>query len=97
MLDFTQLAQGNMGAMSAVMALYGPETSVGDAFFVEKKLNEMPTIRGTNLYVLYSDLCDKDAKKVMQLFRNCPNDVLEDACSRQDRSGVAMVKQYFHD
>jgi hypothetical protein len=52
------------------------------------------TLRGTNLWVLYSDLCDKDIFKVATLCKNCPQDILEDACSRQDYSGRALVSQY---
>jgi hypothetical protein len=57
-------------------------------------LEQTKSIRGTNLYVLWSDLCDKDLNKVEILCKNCPNDILEDACSRQDYSGINLIKEY---
>ena len=58
------------------------------------KLIECSSIRGTNIWVLYSDLCDKDLNKVYWLCESCPSDILEDACSRQDYSGRALVAGY---
>lgn len=57
-------------------------------------LENCESIRGTNLYVLYSDLCNKNMVKVYGLCLACPNDELEDACSRQDYSGRELIKQY---
>jgi hypothetical protein len=52
-------------------------------------------IMGTDLYVLWSDICDKDMRKVKQLVENCPGDLLKDACSRQDYSGRKLVAHIF--
>ena len=58
------------------------------------KLEKLYSIRGTNLYVLWSDLCDKDLEKVEKLCKDCPDDILEDACSRQDYSGQELIAEY---
>lgn len=84
----------NYGAASFLQQL---ETfdSVSTRTLIYDKLIECSSIRGTNIWVLFSDLCDKDLNKVFWLCSNCPNDVLEYACSRQDYSGTALVAKYF--
>ena len=74
---------------------------VAEEFFQEQaieefiqKLEEAKSIRGTNLYALWSDLCGKDMAKVETLCKNCPTDILEDACNRQDYSGRELVSEY---
>lgn len=52
------------------------------------------TIRGTNIWVLYSDLANKDMEIVFKLCSVVPIAILEDACSRQDYSGVELIKSY---
>lgn len=87
-------SKGNPGAMTFLMELLKPENlilSIG----ILIKLEETKTIRGTNLYVLWSDLCKKDLMQVAELCKNCPNDILEDACSRQDYSGRQLIMEYF--
>lgn len=51
-------------------------------------------IVGTDLYVLFSDLCGKDPGKTVRLIRDCPKGILIDAASRQDYSGRELVKEY---
>jgi hypothetical protein len=86
-------AQGNPGAMMFLIELLKPENMMF-TIPIAIKLEEIPSLKGTNLYVLYSDLCNKDMSKVMQLCKSCPNNILEDACSRQDYSGRELVAQY---
>ena len=86
--------QGNLGAMSFLMILMAAN-NIAAYNVVFPKLEEAVSIRGTNLYVLWSDLCDQDLDKVVQLCTNCPTSVLEDACNRQDYSGRELVKPYF--
>jgi hypothetical protein len=86
-------AKGNPGAMMFLIELFKPE-NMCNTIPIAIKLEEIPTLKGTNLYVLYSDLCNKDMGLVMKLCKNCPNDILENACSRQDYSGRELVAQY---
>lgn len=51
-------------------------------------------IQGTDIYVLYSDLCGRNPFKAADLVDKCPKDILIDACSRQDYSGRELVAPY---
>ncbi|UHG93454.1 hypothetical protein [Spirosoma oryzicola] len=85
-------ANGNPGAMQFLIQLYNSYVSISAPII--GMLEQATTIRGTNLYVLWSDLCDKDMNKVSHLCQHCPQDILEDACSRQDWSGRNLVAPY---
>lgn len=88
------IAQGNPRAMTGFMKLLEEESKL-DTFLVTMRLDQCPSIRGTNFYVLYSDLCNKDIKVMSNLCSSdISNEVLEDACSRQDYSGKALVEDY---
>lgn len=82
--------QGNPGAISFLAMLDG----IGH-FIIITKLDVATSIRGTNIWTLYSDICDQDMDKVIALCKNCPTALLEDACSRQDGSGKELVESYF--
>jgi hypothetical protein len=51
-------------------------------------------IKGTDIYVLYSDICDKSPLATACLIQECPAEILKDAASRQDYSGRELVKPY---
>lgn len=63
------------------------------AGFIAKKILDC-NLSGTALVVLYHDLCNGNIAKTVKLCQNCPNDILIDACSRQDYSGVDLIKPY---
>lgn len=86
-------SQGNPGALSFLMSLTHPENTL-QSLPIVKKLEEAKSIRGTNLYVLWSDLCNRDMEKVETLCKNCPTSILEDACNRQDYSGRELISNY---
>jgi hypothetical protein len=86
-------ALGNPGAMMFLIELFKPE-NMQYTIPIAIKLEQIVTLRGTNLYVLYSDLCNKNMSKVMKLCKDCPNAILEDACSRQDYSGKELIAEY---
>ena len=90
-INVSNLANGNPGAFSFLMELVTqhPEKAISIIDTIERT-----SIVGTDLYVLWSDLCNKDMNKVEKLCKNCPNDVLIDACSRQDYSGIKLVSKY---
>lgn len=90
------MSKGNPGAMNCLIGMM-----TGDIMNSVHGLTILPKIEkckieGTDLYVLWSDLCDKDYKKMAELCKNCPDDILIDACSRQDYSGIELVKEYFN-
>ena len=90
--NIIEWAKGNPGAMTFLMELNQEDPEVIESIL--KKLLENPSIRGTQLYVLWSDLCEKDLNKVKILCEKCPDAVLIDACSRQDYSGRELVNDY---
>lgn len=85
--------EGNPGAMSFLLLLMNPENAKSYDV-VAPRLEEATSIRGTNLYVLWSDLCGRDLDKVVKLCKTCPINILEDACNRQDYSGCELVRPY---
>jgi hypothetical protein len=97
MTPFTKLlaewSDGNPGAAVALMGLFSNE-NVQFSLPIMGKLERCKTIRGTNIYVMFSDLCGKDYHVMCKLCLNCPDDVLEDACNRQDYSGRELVAEY---
>ena len=95
MYEIMKWSEGNPGALEFLMELSRSENAVF-SISILPKLNKLPSIRGTNLYILWSDLGNKNMEYVQNLCHNCPSDILEDACSRQDYSGVEMVKAYLN-
>lgn len=85
--QIVQIAKGNPGAaMAAMQMMQVSEETL-------QKIVEYG-ITGTDLYVLFSDLCEKNPFQVISLVEKCPKEVLIDACSRQDYSGRDLVAQY---
>lgn len=87
---FIALADGNYGALNFLMEL----SACRDVPIktVEKIL--LSGITGSDLWILYSDLCNKDLPTVVKLVDNCPLEILKDACSREDYSGQKLVEEY---
>lgn len=96
MEELIKWSEGNPGALSFLCKVFlNSKPDFISAIIIANKLKSCSTLRGTNLYVLYSDLCDKDMEKVTFLCKNCPDNILEDACSRQDYSGRKLIEEYF--
>jgi hypothetical protein len=93
MNQIIEWSKGNPGALMFLMGLMENCNTIHGLSIV-LKLTECTSIRGTNLYVLFSDLCGKSYETTAKLCKSCPNDVLEDACSRQDYSGRKIVAEY---
>ncbi len=85
-----KLAKGNPGAMQFLMRC--AEENVPYRILARLQL---AGIVGTDMYVLWSDICEKEMEKVIHLVDNCPLQLLAEACSRQDYSGKELVAQYF--
>ena len=91
--EVVEWSEGNPGALTFLMETMAPGNDLGFQIIIPK-LKKLTTIRGTNLYVLWSDICDKDIGKVAQVLTACPDEMLEDACSRQDYSGKKIIEDY---
>jgi hypothetical protein len=87
MTNIIELANRNFGALAFL-------TELEDRPHILAFINESRSLRGASIYVLWSDLCDKDISAVERLIAKCPRSIIEDACSRHDHSGVALIKPY---
>jgi len=88
------MSEGNPGAMTCLMGMMtGPiEDSVAGITILQKL--EETGIKGGDIYVLWSDLAGKLYSQMAVICKNVPNDVLIDACSRQDYSGRELIQEY---
>lgn len=92
--EIFEISNGNPGAMMVLMSMLNGSIEECVAGITIIPIIKEYGIKGTNLYVLWGDLCNKDLSKVAQLCKDCPKDILIDACSRQDYSGRALVQPY---
>ena len=84
-------ANGNPGAMMFLMDLENSKTNESKLI---KKWVEHSELKGTDLYVLYNDLCNKNIQVTHDTILAVPDGVLIDACKRQDYSGRETIKPY---
>lgn len=95
-----KVGEGNPGAIEALIRIDRESENIdkqnmlgGLSYILElDKLN----IYGTDIYVLYSDICAKNLPQMLAVLRSVQlgfldKDILRDACSRQDYSGRALV------
>ena len=97
---FIKLSDGNPGAMTALMDVYRSVEQV-DPYAVMGIITyilhiDRLEIYGTDIYVLWNDICDRDASKTIAVLKANTLDLisdqdLKDACHRQDRKGSEMV------
>ena len=96
-----KMSNGNTGAMSAIMEMLKPENKDidPDSFMGGMmKVLSLDTlgIYGTDIYILYNDICERNMIKMFAVLRAhqlgfLSSSVLIDACHRQDRSGKEMI------
>lgn len=93
-----KLSEGNPGAMNACCLLIKEGGSVypyGNSFEYIKDLDDLG-IYGTDIYVLWSDICQRDLAKMIAMLRIAMRDagkadLLRNACGRQDYSGRKII------
>lgn len=88
-----RLSDGNSGALNFLCKLFALEDDEKLSHFIISKIICMG-INGTDVYILYNDLGERDINKVYHICDRVPSEVLKDACSKQDRSGVLLIKPY---
>ena len=96
-----KMCEGNPGAINVIMEMLNtennkidPDSLMGGLIKI-LSLDDMG-IYGSDIYVLYNDLCDKQVVKVFALLRGhqlgfLDTSTLKNACSKQDRSGKKMI------
>lgn len=89
-IEILSLVGSNPGAMRFVSQM----GSRSDTEEMIEKIRDLPSLRGTNIYVLCSDICGGDLDLVHHLLDAVPREELEQACSKQDFSGKYLVQKY---
>ena len=92
-MNIFELSKGNPGALNCIMSLINDDVNLVYAMSIIRTVQKLNII-GTDLYVLWSDLCNKDYELMSYLCKEVPGDILKNASSRQDYSGKGLVKQY---
>lgn len=94
-----KMSNGNPGAIGALAQILqsgniDPDNSLGGIGPI--LLLDTYGIYGTDIYILWNDICKREIVKTLAVLRATQlgffsSHILKDACSRQDRSGVALV------
>jgi hypothetical protein len=95
-----KMSEGNPGAMSTLMEIISknPEIDPDDLMQGFGPILHLDSIGiyGTDIYILYNDICERDITETLAVLRSVQlgifkGNILKDACHRQDRSGKSMV------
>lgn len=95
-----KMSEGNPGALTALMEIFkdceaiDPDSALGAMGSV--LLLDNWNIYGTDIYVLWSDVCERSTVKMLAVIRACQlglfsSDILKDAAHRQDYSGKKLI------
>lgn len=95
-----KLSEGNPGAVNALCSLIKESKSIFPYLNAFEYINELDKlgIYGTDIYVMWSDICKRDIAKMVDLLKITMRDankalLLKDACSRQDYSGLRLLME----
>ncbi len=100
MVAVVKMSDSNPGAMKALMEIVTKAKDIDkdDPMIGLSSVLMLDTlgIYGTDIYVLYSDICDRDLAKMLAIVRAVQlgffdGKLLQNACSRQDYSGREIV------
>lgn len=91
-----KMSDGNPGAMKVLMELLSITQDNPDGGWGTVLMLDSLGIYGTDIYVLYNDICNSELIKTIAVIRAVQlgyfsGDILKDACSRQDYSGRDLV------
>lgn len=99
-IAISKLSEGNPGAINACCLLIKNGGSVypyGNSFDYIMMLDKLG-IYGTDIYILWSDICKRDLAKMIAALRIAMKDankaeLLRNACGRQDYSGLKLLQE----
>ena len=95
MKDIIEMSEGNPGALVCLLDMFKfekqEELLYGINIISTLKKYE---IKGTDIYVLWNDLSNKNYEMMSMLCERVPRNELIEACSKQDYSGREIVKPY---
>jgi hypothetical protein len=87
-----KMSEGNPGALTCIIELiHLTNDGIGSILALDAY-----GIYGTDIYILWSDICDRNVNKMVNVLvatqqGKLSSSVLKDACSRQDYSGKKMI------
>lgn len=95
-----KMSEGNPGALSAIVEIIkngeriDPDSFAGGLGTV--LMLDTFGIYGTDIYILWSDICERDTAKMIAVLRACQlghfsDRILKDAANRQDRTGRTLI------
>ena len=87
-----ELVDGNLGAFHALKEI-SIDMDIDTGFMIYEKIKELK-IKGTEIYVFWNDLAKRDLIMMRYIANKVPNEILIEACSRQDYSGRQMILPY---
>ena len=95
MNDIIEMSEGNPGAMVCLLDMFKFEKQE-ELLYGIKIISTLKKyqIKGTDIYVLWNDLSNKDYKTMSMLCETVPRNELILACSKQDYSGIEIIKPY---
>lgn len=95
MKDIIEMSKGNPGALTCLLGImkFEDQEDLVNGVKIVSKLKSL-NITGADIYVLWNDLSNKDYSTMANICEKCPDNVLVDACSRQDYSGVSLVADF---
>lgn len=94
-----KMADSNLGAMRVIVEIFNrPDIDPDNALpgIGPILLLDQYGIYGTDIYVLFADICEHDLVKTLAVLRATQMglfdyNILKDACHRQDRSGKQLI------
>ena len=93
-----KMADGNPGAATALVELTKSDIDDDNIFGFVGVIMQLDSygIYGTDIYILWSDICKRSIVRFQAVLRACqlglfPPHILIDAAHRQDGSGAAMI------
>lgn len=90
------MSEGNPGALVVIMQMLKKTSEAVHRNLEAVLLLDALGIYGSDIYVLYNDICDRDLAKTLAVIQSTQlglfnKDTLKDACSRQDYSGKKLI------
>ena len=92
--NILKLVAGNPGALQCLMGMINEAKNSVYGLTIIPKLEKLG-IKGTDIYVLWSDISDKDYQIMSRLCAIVPDELLVEAASKQDYSGRELLKSYY--
>lgn len=97
--SFIKLSQGNPGALECIAMLCDSKQDLVQGTNLAKRTEILQFIDkynllGSDLYVFYADLCNKNLDVMHYIVANAPVGEIRQAASARDGSGIKIILPY---